>query len=83
MTIKVASIEKTPWMSVADAAAILGMREITLRRTLERHSRRRPDGSVTAFVDGIQARKFQRQWRVALDWNWLEPVARRMTGNNG
>jgi len=70
-------------MSVSEASAILGIRQITLRRTLERHSRRRPDGSITALVDGIHARKFQRQWRVALDSNWLEPVARNSTENNG
>jgi len=83
MTIKVVSSERIPWMSVAEASATLGVREVTLRRTLERHARRRPDGSVTASVDGVHARKFQRQWRVALDRTWLEHAARQTTGTNG
>lgn len=68
------------WLSVSEAAAILGVKEITLRRTLERNSRRRPDGSTTASVDGVQARKFQRQWRVSLDRTWLEPGTASRTG---
>jgi hypothetical protein len=67
------------WMSTCEAAAILGVREITLRRTLERHSCKRSDGTITATVDGLKARKFSRQWRISLDQVWLEPGARSDT----
>jgi hypothetical protein len=67
--------ELAVWMSVEDAAGILGIHPITLRRTIERHARLQSDGSVTSSMDGIRARKLQRRWRVALDGAWLPPVA--------
>ena len=80
MTNKIRTTGTSSWMSTCEAAAILGVREITLRRTLERNARRRPDGTITATVDGVQARKFQRQWRISLDHIWLEPRTRSSTG---
>lgn len=63
------------WIGVAEAAEILGVPIITLRRAIERNARRGADGTVTAKADGVFARKFQRRWRVTLDPVWLEPHA--------
>jgi hypothetical protein len=67
----------TQWHSIADAAAILGVPVITLRRAIERNARRAKDGTITAEADGIYARKFQCRWRVALDPVWLNPRVAR------
>jgi hypothetical protein len=69
-------MQKASWLSIDEAAAILGLRVITLRRAVERNARRGPDGCVTSAADGVQARKFGRRWRVALDSQWLEPLTR-------
>jgi hypothetical protein len=63
------------WMSIEDAASILGISIISLRRTIERHARKTADGSVEARVDGIAARKCGgRLWRVHLDSAWTRPA---------
>jgi hypothetical protein len=62
------------WMSAAEAAAILGVPLLTLRRSFDRHARKGKDGSVEARVDGITARKLGRLWRVALDPAWTKPA---------
>ena len=62
------------WMGIEDAAGILGVPVVSLRRTLERHATKGPDGSVEARVDGIVARKLGRLWRVALDPAWMKPT---------
>lgn len=72
------AINKGPagaWTSVERAAAFLGVTAVTLRRAIERASRRREDGSVVAQVDGITARKLGRVWRVWLDGAWRNPAA--------
>lgn len=63
------------WMSVDEAARILGVTIITLRRALERAARRKPDGCIEAAVDGLVARRFGRRWRVHLAPGWLAPLA--------
>jgi hypothetical protein len=64
------------WMSVEDAAAILGIPTISLRRTIERNAKKTGDGSVEARVDGIVAKKCGgRLWRVFLDARWTKPAA--------
>lgn len=63
------------WMSCEAAARILALPTVTLRRGIERHARRRADGSVEAKFDGIVARKCGRLWRVALDHAWTKPAA--------
>ena len=63
------------WRGVDSAAALLGIPPRTLRRALDRNSRRQVDGSITAQVDGVTARKFGRLWRVWLDRGWLKPSA--------
>ncbi len=65
-----------PWIGVDEAAEILGVPVITLRRAIERNARRLPDGSITSSADGVRARKFGRRWRVTLDAAWLEPLKR-------
>jgi hypothetical protein len=64
------------WLGTVEAAAILGVRELTLRRSLERNARRLTDGSIVAKIDGVVARRFGRRWRVMLDALWLEPTER-------
>lgn len=59
------------WMGVAEAASILGMSIVTLRRSIERNAREESDGAVMAHLDGITARKLGRLWRVRLDGKWL------------
>ncbi len=58
------------WMRVDDAAGVLGMNVIPLRRAIERHARRDADGHLCSAFDGVRARKLGRHWRVALDPCW-------------
>jgi len=58
------------WLSVKTAAEYLDMSPDALRRTLERHAVRAPDGGVEANVDGIRARKFGRLWRIQFSSRW-------------
>jgi hypothetical protein len=57
-------------MRVDDAARILGVNVVTLRRSIERNARRDTEGRVHAEFDGIRARKLGRLWRVFLDPCW-------------
>jgi hypothetical protein len=63
-------------MSVDEAATILGVPTISLRRAIERNARRRPDSTIEAKADGYTARKLGRRWRVALDAGWTSPLGR-------
>jgi len=58
------------WMRLDDAARILGVNVVTLRRAVERHTRRDPDGRLYAEFDGVHARKLGRHWRLLLDPCW-------------
>lgn len=58
------------WMSVREAAEILGFAIISLRRAIERNARRASDGGVEASFDGLRARKIGRAWRVQLSSAW-------------
>lgn len=58
------------WVSVRDAALALGFAAVSLRRAIERNSRRAPDGGVEASFDGVRARKLGRTWRVLLGDCW-------------
>ena len=69
------------WMDVAEAATILGLSRVTLRRSIERAAREESDGAVMAHLDGITARKLGRLWRVRLDAKWLPPGVRAPAGN--
>jgi hypothetical protein len=53
------------WVSVEDAARILGVDPHTLRRRLQRH-RRSEGGAWVARCKGLIACKFSRTWRVCL-----------------
>lgn len=70
-----AKLARATWMSIDEAARLIGVVTITLRRGIERNARRRADGSVEARFDGITARKCGRLWRVALDPAWTKPMA--------
>jgi hypothetical protein len=61
------------WLRVDDAARLLGLTTVTLRRTIERNARRDAAGRVHASFDGIRARKLGRNWRVLLDDCWTPP----------
>ncbi|WP_437656593.1 hypothetical protein [Sorangium sp. So ce1182] len=58
------------WLSVKTAAEFLDMSPDALRRALERHAVRAPDGGIEAEVDGVRARKFGRLWRVQFSSRW-------------
>ena len=73
----------TAWLTVDQAAAILNTPVVTLRRTLERNSRRGPNAGTIARVDGITARKLGRHWRVWLDPGWLSPGASEIVQRAG
>lgn len=60
------------WVSIATAAAFLGLSPDRLRKTLERHARK-ADGVLESNVDGVTARKFGRLWRVRFSAAWTEP----------
>jgi hypothetical protein len=62
-------------MRVEDAAAILGLEIVTLRRAIERNARRDREGRVRSDFDGVSARKIGRHWRVFLDDCWRAPAA--------
>lgn len=64
------------WMSVRQAASVLGFAVVSLRRTIERHARRAPDGGIEASFDGIRAKKLGRTWRVLLGERWSATGAR-------
>jgi hypothetical protein len=59
------------WLRVDEAAEVLGVEVITLRRAIERHARRDADGGgIQAHFDGLRARKLGRHWRVLLGPEW-------------
>jgi len=63
-----------PWVSLERAAAHLGMNAAALRKTLERRAVRVADGATEAALDGVQARKFGRLWRVRFSEAWGLPL---------
>lgn len=62
---------QTRWLSVREAASVLGFATVSFRRVIERHARRAHDGSIEARFDGIVARKCGRSWRVHLSAAWM------------
>jgi len=67
--------EPLRWLSISEAAAILGVDDINLRRSCDRNARRASDGAVESNFDGIRARKLGRLWRVLLGERWLPNVS--------
>jgi|GEM_PF-1238737 len=61
------------WVSMEKAAVHLGMGAAALRKALERRAVRAADGCTEAALDGIQARKFGRLWRVRFSERWGMP----------
>ena len=65
-------VQMTPrWISIREAAKLVGYGEVSFRRLIERHARKGTDGTTAASVDGIRARKLGRTWRVQLGDAWL------------
>lgn len=64
---------KRRWLTVREAAAHLGYGVVSLRRLLDRHARRAPDGGVEAALDGLLGKKLGRSWRVTLGARWQPP----------
>lgn len=62
--------DETRWLSVREAATVLGLAVVSLRRLIERHARRAPDGGIEASLDGVRAKKLGRTWRVQLSSAW-------------
>jgi len=58
------------WLTIRDAAALLGSTDRALRRALERRAVRAPDGSTEANLDGVRGRKLGGRWRVLLGKGW-------------
>jgi hypothetical protein len=52
------------------AAEHLGESVDSLRKKLERASKRSVDGGVEAELDGLRARKLGRLWKVRLSSGW-------------
>ena len=63
-------MEKKKWMTIRRAAEILGFAPVSLRRAIERNSRRTVSGCIEANFDGLTARKLGRSWRVRLSSAW-------------
>ncbi|UQA57412.1 hypothetical protein [Polyangium aurulentum] len=63
------------WVCLRTAAEFLGMSPDALRRAVERHAVRASDGGIESHIDGVRARKFGRQWRVAFSERWLRTEA--------
>lgn len=61
------------WVPLERAAAHLSMNAAALRKTLERRAIRASDGATEANLDGVQARKFGRIWRVRFSEAWGLP----------
>jgi hypothetical protein len=61
------------WVPLERAAAHLSMNAAALRKTLERRATRASDGATEANLDGVQARKFGRIWRVRFSEAWGVP----------
>lgn len=61
------------WLGIREAAERLSMTEEALRRTLERHAVRAPDGVTEAEINGVRGRKFGRLWRVRFSERWSDP----------
>jgi hypothetical protein len=58
------------WLSLLTAAEHLGESPDSLRKKLERASRKGPDGVVEAELDGLTARKLGRLWKIRLSEGW-------------
>ncbi|TKC98600.1 hypothetical protein [Polyangium fumosum] len=58
------------WVSIKTAADFLDMSPDALRRSIERHAVRAPDGGIESNIDGVRARKFGRLWRVQFSSRW-------------
>ena len=61
------------WVPLERAAAHLSMNAAALRKTFERRATRASDGATEANLDGVQARKFGRIWRVRFSPAWGLP----------
>lgn len=61
------------WIPLERAAAHLSMNAAALRKTLERRAMRASDGATEVNLDGVQARKFGRIWRVRFSDAWGVP----------
>ena len=59
------------WMSIREAAKLVGYGEVSFRRLIERHARKGTDGTIASSIDGVRARKLGRTWRVQLGEGWL------------
>jgi len=59
-----------PWLPLLTAAEHLGESADSLRKKLERASKRSVDGVVEAELDGITARKLGRLWKLRLSDGW-------------
>ena len=59
-----------PWLPLLNAAEHLGESADSLRKKLDRASRRSTDGAVESQLSGITGRKLGRLWKVRLSPGW-------------
>lgn len=62
------------WLALRKAAAFLDKSPAALRRRLERHAVRSPDGTIEAHFNGIIGRKLDTSWCVFLTDAWTSPT---------
>ncbi len=60
-----------PWLSLLAAAEHLGESADSLRKKLERASRKGADGVIEAQLDGLVGRKLGRLWKLRLSSGWV------------
>lgn len=69
--------EQAAWLGIHRAAEVLDEAPESLRKKLERASKRHPDGHFEAEINGIRGRKLGHLWKVQLPASWIAGGGRR------
>ncbi len=67
---RTATSEQATWLGIHRAAEVLDEDAESLRKKLERASKRHADGHVEAEINGIRGRKLGHLWKVRLPSGW-------------
>lgn len=68
--LRTATIEQAMWLGIHRAAEALDEDAESLRKKLERASKRHPDGHIEAEINGVRGRKLGHLWKVQLPPGW-------------
>lgn len=68
--------ERAIWLGIHRAAELLDESPESLRKKLERASRKGPDGQVEADLNGIRGRMLGRRWKIHIPAGWAAGGAR-------